>query len=148
MTLQFSTSAMAAALFGAAMFSTAAYAVPAEGTWMSADGGTKVRISECGGKRLCGRVVWLNVPNDPATGKPKTDKRNPDAAKRNRPLIGLTVVNGLQPSGEGKWSGQIYNADDGKVYQGNVTVVSNNAMRVEGCVLGFLCKGQTWKRAD
>jgi len=147
MKFEFGKSLVAAA-FGLTLMSGAAFAVSAEGTWMSADGGTKVRIAKCGGERLCGRVVWLNVPNDPATGKPKTDKHNPDQAKRSRPLIGVPVVNGLRPSGEGKWSGQIYNADDGKTYQANVTVVSANAMRVEGCVLGFLCKGQTWKRAD
>ena len=35
-----------------------------------------------------------------------------------------------------------------KVYQANVTLVSENAMRVQGCVLGVLCKSQTWTRAD
>lgn len=141
------TKSLAAAAFGLSLLATAALAVTAEGTWMSADGGTKVRISDCGGK-LCGKVVWLNIPNDPATGKPKTDKHNPDEAKRTRPLLGLSVVHGLVPNGDGKWSGQIYNADDGKTYAAHVTVVSNEAMKVEGCVLGILCKGQTWKRAD
>ncbi len=126
---------------------TALAVVPVTGTWLSADGGTKVRVSECGGK-LCGKVVWLNEPIDPATGKPKTDKRNSDPAKRSRPLIGVPVVNGMTPSGDNKWSGKIYNADDGKTYDAHVTLVSSDAMRVQGCVLSVLCKSQTWKRAD
>ena len=126
---------------------TALAVVPVTGTWLSGDGGTKVRVSECGGK-LCGKVVWLNEPIDPATGKPKTDKRNSDPAKRSRPLIGVPVVNGMTPSGDNKWSGKIYNADDGKTYDAHVTLVSDNAMRVQGCVLSVLCKSQTWKRAD
>ena len=135
-----------AALFGMSA-GTALAVVPVTGTWLSADGGTKVRVSECGGK-LCGKVVWLNEPIDPATGKPKTDKRNSDPAKRSRPLIGVPVVNGMTPSGDNKWSGKIYNADDGKTYDAHVTLVSSDAMRVQGCVLSVLCKSQTWKRAD
>ncbi len=110
---------------------------------MSQDGGTKVHIAECGGK-LCGTVVWLDKPNDPRTGKPKTDKLNPDPAKRSRPLIGLQ---GLAPTGPDKWSEQIYSADDGHAYQASLTVPGGNAARVEGCVLAALCKGQTWTRA-
>ncbi len=119
-----------------------------EGIWLSEDGGTKVHISNCGGK-LCGRVVWLEEPNDPRTGKPKTDALNPDPAKRMRPMIGLQVVNGLAPSGENRWSGEIYNADDGKTYSAHMTVPDASASaQVKGCVLGILCKSQTWKRAQ
>ena len=115
------------------------------GTWLSADGGTKVRISDCGGK-LCGKVVWLSDPlgND---GKPKTDKHNEDEAKRTRPLLGVPVVQGMAPNGDNKWSGKIYNADDGKTYDAHVSVISADAMNVQGCVLGFLCKSQKWTRA-
>ena len=119
---------------------------PVVGTWMSADGGTKVRVTECGGK-LCGRVVWLSEPTG-VDGKPKTDRHNADASKRARPLIGVPVVLGMKPDGTNKWSGQIYNADDGRTYQAHVMVVSDNAMKVQGCVLGVLCKTQTWSRAD
>ncbi|MBS0534193.1 MAG: DUF2147 domain-containing protein [Proteobacteria bacterium] len=136
-----------AALLGITMVAAAQAAMPVTGTWLSADGGTKVRVTDCGGK-LCGKVVWLNEPIDQTTGKPKTDKHNSDAAKRARPLLGVQVVQGMKPSGDNKWSGQIYNADDGKTYQANVTLVSENAMRVQGCVLGLLCKSQTWTRAD
>lgn len=138
---------LAAALLGASLVAAAQAATPVAGTWLSADGGTKVRVSDCGGK-LCGKVVWLNEPIDRSTGQPKTDKHNSDAAKRARPLLGVQVVQGMKPAGDNKWSGQIYNADDGRTYQANVTLVSDNAMRVQGCVLGVLCKSQTWTRAD
>ena len=93
-----------AAAIGLSLLSSAALAGAPEGTWLSEDGGTKVRLANCGGK-LCGTVVWLNQPIDAATGKPKTDKLNPDPAKRARPLLGLQVVNGLAASGPDKWSG-------------------------------------------
>ncbi len=136
-----------AAAFGLSMLSGAAMAANPEGIWLSGDGGTKVHISNCGGK-LCGKVVWLQEPIDKKTGKPKTDELNPDPAKQSRPMIGLQVVHGLSPNGPNKWSGQIYNADDGKTYSANMEVKDESTAHVEGCVLGILCKGQTWKRAS
>ncbi|MSO68146.1 MAG: DUF2147 domain-containing protein [Pseudolabrys sp.] len=118
-----------------------------EGTWLSGDGGTKIHIANCGGK-LCGTVVWLENPVDPSTGKPKTDKHNPNEAKRTRPLLGLQVVQGLSANGPNKWSGQIYNADDGNTYQAHMVVPDANTAQVQGCVLGILCKTQNWKRAN
>lgn len=136
-----------AAVFGLSLLSGTALAANPEGTWLSGDGGTKVHISNCGGK-LCGKVVWLQEPIDKKTGKPKTDALNPDPGKQSRPMIGLQVVHGLAPNGPNKWSGQIYNADDGKTYAANMQMQGDDAAKVEGCVLGILCKGQTWKRAS
>ncbi|MDO8875260.1 MAG: DUF2147 domain-containing protein [Pseudolabrys sp.] len=135
-----------AAIFGMSVLTAGAYAAPATGTWLSENGGTKVRISDCGGK-LCGKVVWLKDPVG-ADGKPKTDRHNEDQAKRSRPLLGVPVVQGMAPAGENKWSGRIYNADDGKTYEAHVMVINANAMNVQGCVLSILCKSQKWTRAD
>ena len=135
-----------AVAFGLSVLSSAAFAADPQGIWLSGDGGTKVHISNCGGK-LCGKVIWLKEPIDSKTGKPKTDALNPDPAKQSRPMIGLQVVQGLTPSGTDRWSGQIYNADDGKTYASNMQMASDDTAKVEGCVLGILCKGQTWTRS-
>ena len=45
-----------------------------------------------------------------------------------------------------KWSGQIYNADDGSTYASNVSVTGPDTLKVEGCV-GALCGGETWTRS-
>ena len=141
---------LSAAVFGvvlmAGSMSSAALAGNPEGTWLSEDGGTKVKLSNCGGK-YCGSVVWLKEPTDPKTGKAKTDALNPDPAKRSRPMMGLQVVNGLAPNGDNRWSGQIYNADDGKTYSAHMEPDTSTA-KVQGCVLGILCKTMTWKRAN
>ena len=123
------------------------FAADPQGVWLSADRDTKVRISDCGGK-LCGRVVWLKEPIDRETGKPKTDKENPDTSKQQRPLIGLQIINGMQSAGRDTWQGRIYNADDGKTYSASLALQSNTHARVEGCVLSVLCKAQTWTRAN
>ena len=135
------------AAFGLVCMSNAAMAASAEGIWLSEDRDTKVQIVDCGGK-LCGKVIWVDELIDPDTGKPKTDFHNPDPVKRKRPLIGLQVVNGLVPDGPDKWSGSIYNADDGRTYQASMKVQSANTAKVQGCVLRVLCKSHIWTRAN
>jgi uncharacterized protein (DUF2147 family) len=115
------------------------------GIWLTQAGDAKVRVSKCGGG-ICGVVVWLRDPINPATGKPQVDDKNPNPALAKRPMIGLPLFMGMRAAGPNKWSGQIYNADDGKSYVSNVSVSGPNALRVEGCV-GALCGGETWTRS-
>lgn len=137
------TSASAVLLL--ALISSPVLAADPSGTWMSEDGGTRVRISNCG-ESLCGSVVWLKNPIDKTTGKPKTDKFNPDDGKKNRPMLGLQVILGMKPNGTDRWSGQIYNADDGKTYRSNLMLQSPTKARVEGCVLQIICIGESWTK--
>src|SRR5471032_3370117 len=83
------------------------------GIWLTQAGDARVRVSKCGGG-LCGVIVWLKDPINAATGKPEVDDKNPNPALAKRPMIGLPLFSGMRPSGPNKWSGQIYNADDGK----------------------------------
>jgi uncharacterized protein (DUF2147 family) len=116
------------------------------GNWLTENGRSRVRIADCGGA-LCGTIVWLKEPNDPETGKPKTDKNNADAGQRSRALIGVPIVLGMKPSGADKWNGEVYNAEDGKTYSGTITAQGANVLKLEGCALrGLICKGQTWTR--
>ena len=133
---------------GLAIGSAMAPALAAEpyGTWYTADKESQVRITNCGGA-LCGALVWLKVPNDPATGRPKTDKNNADPGRRNRPLLGVQIVLGMRPGGANVWNGQVYNAADGKTYSGSFTLTGPNTADLKGCVMAVLCKSQTWTRA-
>lgn len=135
-------SVLLAALTGAT--AARAQSADASGTWLTQAGDARVKISKCGGG-ICGVVVWLREPTDTATGQPATDSKNPNPALARRPMIGLPLFSGMQPSGPNKWSGQIYNADDGSTYASSVTVTGAEALRVEGCV-GALCGGETWTR--
>ena len=125
-----------------------ARAADPNGTWVTEGGKSRVRIANCGGA-ICVTIVALQELNDPATGRPKTDKNNADANQRNRPMIGVQIVLGMRPNGADRWSGQVYNAEDGKTYSGNVTMTGANTPKLEGCALGGLvCKSQTWTRAN
>ena len=125
-----------------------ALAADPHGVWLTEPGTSRIRIADCSGA-LCGTIVWLKDPNDAETQKPKLDKFNADASKRSRPLMGVTIVIGMKPAGTDKWSGQVYNAEDGKTYSGSVTMQGANALKLEGCALGgLLCKAQTWSRVN
>jgi uncharacterized protein (DUF2147 family) len=135
------------AIFAALLAAPLAHAQPGgdvSGVWLTQAGDAKVRVSKCGGG-ICGVVVWLKEPINPATGKPQIDDKNPNPALAKRPMIGLPLFAGMHPSAPSKWSGEIYNADDGKSYRSNISLASPDALRVEGCV-GALCGGETWTR--
>jgi uncharacterized protein (DUF2147 family) len=140
-------SALAAIMLAGAF--TPSLAADPSGTWLTEGGAATVRIASCGAE-LCGTIIALKEPNDPATGRPKTDKNNPDASKRNRPVVGIQIVFGMKPSGTAdKWSGQVYNAEDGKTYSGSITLQGARNLKLEGCVLGgLICKSQTWTRSS
>src|SRR6516225_6263932 len=82
---------ISAAVLVSVSFSKMAAAADAIGTWSTGDKEGQVRIVNCGGA-LCGTLIWLKEPNDPATGRPKTDKNNADASKQSRPLLGVPIV--------------------------------------------------------
>ena len=89
-------------------------AIP-EGVWLIESNAT-LQIFDWNGL-LCGSVVWLRNVRDTA-GRIQRDKMNSDPALRQRLLCGLTVLWGLQPSGENQaTSGWFYNPDDGETYR-------------------------------
>jgi uncharacterized protein (DUF2147 family) len=132
--------------FAGPAFIAPAFAIEPWGTWYTENNESQIRITNCGGA-LCGDLVWLAEPIDPATGAPKTDKHNPDPGKQSKPLIGTLIVLGMKPSGPEQWSGELYNAGDGKTYTGSFTLTGPNTAALKGCVLVF-CKSQTWVRAN
>jgi uncharacterized protein (DUF2147 family) len=135
------------AILGLAAATPAAAGDP-RGNWMTDDGKAKIAIVSCGGA-LCGNIVALTEPNDPATGKPKTDRNNPDTAKRIRPMVGVQIVIDMKPDTADKWKGQVYNAEDGKTYSGSITLVDAKTLTLQGCALGgLICKSRTWTRAN
>lgn len=116
------------------------------GTWLTEDGRAKIRIDRCGPgqAQVCGKVVWLKVPTT-ESGAPRTDIKNPDPKKRSRPVLGLPLIESLKPDA-GKFSGEIYNIEEGKVYQVSIERESGAELSVSGCILKVLCGSQTWTK--
>ena len=104
------------ALSSLAVPGPAASAMDPDGTWFIDGTGGAVQIFDCSGL-LCGRIIWLEKARDTA-GRLARDDKNPDPIFRQRPLCGLTVIQGLEPAGLGHWySGSLYNPEDGQTYR-------------------------------
>ena len=139
--------AVVIALLGAVFASPAARAQGADGAvglWQTQAGDARVRVSKCG-SALCATVASLRDKIDPKTGRPAVDDKNPDPAKATRSMIGIQLFIDMRSAGPNRWSGQIYNADDGKIYASNVSVAGPDTLKVEGCV-GAFCGGENWTR--
>jgi uncharacterized protein (DUF2147 family) len=125
------------------------------GTWFNEDKDAKIEIFQCGND-YCGKLVWLKEPTYPAgskegtAGTPKLDTKNPDAAKRKTPLMGLQIVEGLQYSGDNLWkNGKIYDPDSGKTYSSKATLTSHDQLDLRGFVgVSMFGRTEKWTRAN
>lgn len=116
------------------------------GTWLTNEGKAKIEISRYGDK-YSGKIIWLKTPLD-ENGKPKVDKKNPDASKRNLPLIGLSNLLGFTYSGDNEYEdGTIYDPANGKTYSCEMKL-EGDILKVRGYI-GFTLLGrtETWVRA-
>ena len=117
----------------------AALAADPTGDWKVADGVANIRVAQCSGS-MWGVVAWEKQPG----GK---DKNNPDAAKQSRPTLGMPILIDMKKkAGTEAWEGQVYNAKDGQLYSSTIKPVGTDQLEIQGCVLGFLCGGETWTR--
>lgn len=131
----------AAIASGVMLLATGALAQTAEdvfGTWRHPENGSYVQMYKCG-DGLCAKIVSVKDGQ-------KTDDKNPDAAKRNRPIVGLVIMSGAKKSGAASWQGQLYDRSSGKTYSGTVTVKSKSQLDLTGCVAAVLCKTVAWSR--
>ena len=142
---RFSMPLAALGLMTIAMASSQALAGDPAGMWLSQDGDVKMKVSHCGAN-ICGTIAWLKEPND-KNGKPKVDANNADASKRNRPVMGTAIILPMKADGADKWSGQLYNAEDGKTYSGSFALSGANKADLKGCV-AIICKTKTWTRTN
>jgi uncharacterized protein (DUF2147 family) len=128
-------------LFGifATVSATPALAVDPTGDWLVADGVAHIRVAECSGN-MWGVVVWEQEPGG-------RDDHNPDVSKRSRPTLGMPIlINMKKKAGVDQWEGEVYNAKDGKSYSSTIKPIGTDKLEIQGCVLGFLCGGETWTR--
>jgi uncharacterized protein (DUF2147 family) len=109
------------------------------GDWRVQDGVADIRVAECNGS-MWGVVVWEKVPGG-------HDKNNPDVSKQNRPTLGMPILLDMKktPAAD-QWEGQVYNAKDGQTYSSKIKPTDPDHLEIQGCVLGFLCGGETWTR--
>jgi uncharacterized protein (DUF2147 family) len=118
---------------------TPALAADPTGDWRVADGVANIRVAQCNGS-MWGAVSWEKQPGG-------RDENNPDASKKTRPTLGMaTLIDMKKKPAADQWEGQVYNAKDGQLYSATITPVGSDQLEIKGCVMGFLCGGETWTR--
>lgn len=116
-----------------------ALAADPTGDWRVADGVANIRVAQCNGS-MWGAVSWEKKPGG-------RDENNPDVSKKNRPTLGMaTLIDMKKKPGADQWEGQVYNAKDGQLYSATITPAGTDQLEIKGCVMGFLCGGETWTR--
>src|SRR5215216_1645928 len=136
------TNLMRTALYSGIILATSlapALALDPTGDWRVADGVANIRVAQCNGN-MWGAVSWEKTPGG-------RDSNNPDVSKQSRPTLGMPILIDMKKkAGVDQWEGQVYNAKDGQSYSSTIKPVGTDQMEIQGCVLGFLCGGETWTR--
>ncbi len=116
------------------------------GTWYNSEKSAKIQIIK-NGPSFLGKIVWLE--SNGSDSKIKQDTKNPDPKLRNRPLMGLTILEDLKYE-NGTWKdGQIYDPESGKTYSSEIKLKNKDTLEVKG-YLGFSWIGKTvvWTRVN
>jgi uncharacterized protein (DUF2147 family) len=106
------------------------------GVWLVADQTARIRIEPCA-DGYWGSIDWERQPG--------IDTKNPDPAKRGKPLLGTPILIGMKAAHPNAWDGQVYNPKDGGFYKASITLMRPDTLKLEGCMWVF-CSGENWTR--
>jgi uncharacterized protein (DUF2147 family) len=135
-------------LFIATIFCMSAFAQRADmivGKWLSPNGEDQIQIYKKGDKYF-GKLSWIKYPND-ETGKPKTDKKNPDKSLSSRQELGLELLKDFKYDGDNVYEdGTIYDPKSGKTYSCKMTI-NGEKLKIRGYVgISLLGRSEIWTR--
>jgi uncharacterized protein (DUF2147 family) len=119
------------------------------GKWLNEDKDAHIEVYKEAGKYF-GKIVWLNEPNEPATGLPKLDDENSDVSLQNRPIMGLIILKDFIYDGDGEWEeGTIYDPKNGKTYDCYMVFDDDGILKIRGYI-GFSWIGRSsyWTRVN
>jgi uncharacterized protein (DUF2147 family) len=107
------------------------------GTWLTANGQSKIEIAPCD-DRYCGTIAWMRTP--------RNDERNEDPAKRGRPLVGARIMTGFKYDGGSTWTGgKLYAPERGKAVDAKLVLTGDDALEVRASA-GIARRTVTWTR--
>jgi len=127
--------------------STLTNAQKIEGQWMTFDDKTyeKKGLVEIykHKKKYYGRIIgsFTNTPDKKCT-KCKGDKKD-------KPMIGMVIIEDLKKDGDEYTDGTILDPNNGKVYDCTIKLVGKNKLKVKGYIgISILGRAQYWKRVE
>lgn len=85
------------------------------------------------------QIYWLAQPNDPKTGKPFLDEKNPDKSLRNVHSDQIVLINGLKYNAEKKqWDGaKIYDPQRGLKANVTASFQPDGRLMLKGTIMGI-----------
>lgn len=102
------------------------------GQWLSENKDLMVEVFKIN-EAYAAKVVWFKCDLKTPDMHAFKDTENPDPKLRNRPWLGMIVVNNLKFDGKREWNdGNIYDPNSGKTYKSVVRLQSPNALIVRG----------------
>lgn len=145
-------SAFALAMVALVFMGAAAPKNQIEKIWYNAEKTSKIQIFLATDGKYYGKIIWLKEPNDPETGKARTDKENPEEKLQSTPLMGILILKGFSIDPEDKnvyIDGKVYDPKNGKTYCGKLTYKGNTIdLRGYICSASFLGRTSTWTLAE
>jgi|1048.fasta_scaffold01593_6 uncharacterized protein (DUF2147 family) len=117
------------------------------GKWVNEDASARFEFFKTG-NTYNAKIIWLAKPQN-ENGEQKLDKNNPDKKLRNRPIIELVMLTGLQFSANNTmWNdGKIYSPEKGETLACKIRLTNKNelALTVSKSIFSLTKK---WKRYD
>ncbi len=119
------------------------------GTWQTIDDHTGqpkalVQIAQDGNGSFSGKVIKGLGPND------QPDRRCTACtdARKDQPILGMTIINDMKKDGDGWDHGQILDPENGKIYKCKMHLEDGgNKLVVRGYIgVSLLGRSQTWVR--
>lgn len=132
-----------------------AAASPVEGTWRTLNG-SEIFVQPCD-EGYCGSLSHIVIPPEQSGLCRSLDKdtfaplildyNNTDRALQTRSLLGAQMLT-LRPTGDpNSFVASIYNAQDGKIYDGMAWVLNDSILRFGGgCVASICAVTQDWPK--
>ena len=115
------------------------------GLWLAGEGKTKVKIMETSSGAYEGKVIWLKDSVD-RNGNPRVDRKNPDANLRDRPIVGISILEEIVFE-DGAWNAMIYAPKRGRRLPCKLTIDELDQLNIEVSVMG-MTRNQVWTKAD
>ncbi|MDR7128347.1 uncharacterized protein (DUF2147 family) [Algoriphagus sp. 4150] len=105
------------------------------GVWSNTENTARIEIME-NGTQLIGKIIWIKQVEE--SEETFTDVLNSDTSLRDRPLMGLTILEGFQYT-DGKWAdGKIYDPESGISYAGELQLKKKDILEIKGYL------GESW----
>ena len=114
-----------------------------EGYWLTSQ--SIVKVKNCD-KNLCATIEHLFVDDD-VDPKSIMDSNNKKRSLRDRPLIGINLLEEFPSNASGKKvlkDGKIYDPGRGRVFKSNLYLLDDGTLKVEGCLMG-ICDHEIWQ---